>query len=64
VKVDSLWDIAPCNLVKDDRFRGACCLHCQGVDGVRTSETSVYFETTRRYLVMVSLTILLVAQTV
>jgi hypothetical protein len=26
-----LWDVAPCSLVDTDRrFRGACCLSCQG----------------------------------
>jgi hypothetical protein len=45
-----LWDIAPCSLVVDQRFRGACCLHYPGdVEAVLTSETSVYSnETIRR----------------
>jgi hypothetical protein len=46
------WDIPPCSLAEvDRRFRGAYCL--QGdliMESVHTSETSVYFETTRRYI--------------
>jgi hypothetical protein len=52
------WDIAPCSFVWGDRrFRGAYCLHHQGdelfltlMEAVRTSETSVYSESTLRYI--------------
>jgi DNA-directed RNA polymerase subunit E'/Rpb7 len=41
--------ISPCSLVEVARH--VYCLHHQGVEAVRTSETSVYFnETTRRYI--------------
>jgi hypothetical protein len=39
------WDIAPCSLGVDRHFRGANYL-----DAVRTSETSIYSETTQRYI--------------
>jgi hypothetical protein len=46
----AFWDIARCSLVVvDQNFRDAYCLHHQGDEGVRTSETSFYYnETTRR----------------
>jgi hypothetical protein len=53
----TFWDTAPCNLVEvDRRFRGAYRLHHQGitialmVEAVHTSETSVDFNDTRRYI--------------
>jgi hypothetical protein len=64
-KMRSFSDIAPCSIVGvDRRFRGAHYLHYQGCDegstlvsfitlmmeAVRTSETSVYSETTRLYI--------------
>jgi hypothetical protein len=48
------WDLAPCSLVVDRRFRDEYNLHYQGLivltmQAVRKSETSVYFyETIRR----------------
>jgi hypothetical protein len=52
MKFRDVWDVSPCNHVKvDRRFRGAYCLHHQGKEAVRTSETSVNFNvTTRRYI--------------
>jgi hypothetical protein len=50
------WDIAPCSHIEvHRRLRGANCLHHQGdnalmMEAVRTSETSVNFVTTRRYI--------------
>jgi hypothetical protein len=38
------WDVLPCKIIVDRRFRGTCCLHYQGalmVEEARTSETSV-----------------------
>jgi hypothetical protein len=52
LKMTVFWDVAPCNLVEVyRRFRGACCLHQQGVgfiivlimEAASTSETSVNF---------------------
>jgi hypothetical protein len=57
VKITVVWDIAPCSLEVDRRFRGAYCLH-QGdeksagstdlfialMETARISETSVYFK--------------------
>jgi hypothetical protein len=47
----AFWDVAPCSLGVDRRFRGAYYLHLRLYDrGSTTSETSIYFnETTRRY---------------
>jgi hypothetical protein len=54
MKIITFCDIAPRSLGVNRRFRGACCLHNQGDDRmmetVRTAETSVYYETTRRYI--------------
>jgi hypothetical protein len=52
LKMTAFWAISPCNFVEVDRhFRRAYCLHHQGDDEVRTSETSAYFhDTTRRYI--------------
>jgi hypothetical protein len=54
MKFRVVWDVAPCSLVGvDRRFGGAYCLHHQDDDlvmAIRTSETSVYSETTRRYI--------------
>jgi hypothetical protein len=55
MEIRAFWDISPCSLGVDRRFRGAYCLHRQGDEGwwlaLRTSETSVYSnETTRRYI--------------
>jgi hypothetical protein len=30
------WVVLPCKMIVDRRFRGACCLHHQGWDAVRT----------------------------
>jgi hypothetical protein len=48
----AFWDIAPCSLEVDRRFRNATCACHQGDYGDKhTTETSVYFnETTRRYI--------------
>jgi hypothetical protein len=47
----AFWDVAPCSMGEvDRRFRNAYCLKALMIEGVRTSETSVYFETTRRYI--------------
>jgi hypothetical protein len=37
------WDVLPCKIIVDRRFRGTCCLHEQGsfMEAARTSETSV-----------------------
>jgi hypothetical protein len=43
------WDVLPCKIIVDRRFRGTCCLHHQSDDlmiahmmeAARTSETSV-----------------------
>jgi len=32
MKIRAFWDVAPCSLGVDRRFRGAYCLHHQGVD--------------------------------
>jgi hypothetical protein len=54
MKITALLDVAPCSLVGvDQHFRGAYCLHQQGAlmtEAVRTSETSVYSDTTRCYI--------------
>jgi hypothetical protein len=59
MKIRASWDVAPCSLVGVERgFRGAYCLHHQGdelffalmMEAIRTSETSVYSETTRHYI--------------
>jgi len=46
------WDILPCKLIVDRRFRGSYCLHHQGssLEAVRTSETSVDNQFTRQYI--------------
>jgi hypothetical protein len=42
MKFRVLWDVLPCSQIDVDRyFRGACCLHHQGTQATRTSETSV-----------------------
>jgi hypothetical protein len=50
----AVCDIAPCSLGIYRRFRGVYCLHHEGDyhpdDEVCTSETSVYSETTWRYI--------------
>jgi hypothetical protein len=54
MKMAVFWDVAPCSLVDTDRrFRGAYCLHHQGLitlmmDAVSSSETLVnIYQTTR-----------------
>jgi hypothetical protein len=50
------WDVLPCKIIVDRRFRGTCCLHHQGVhsflmlEAARTSVTSVYNYFTRKYI--------------
>jgi hypothetical protein len=45
------WDILPCKIIVDRRFRGACCLHHQGNEAARKCETSVdIYLTTRQYI--------------
>jgi hypothetical protein len=44
-----LWDVLPCKIIVDRRFRGVCCLHHHGaasiialmMEAARTSKTSV-----------------------
>jgi hypothetical protein len=60
IKFTVFWDVASCSLVgADGRFRGEYCLHHQDdslifivlmMEAIRTSETSVYFKTTRCYI--------------
>jgi hypothetical protein len=58
MKFSVFWDIVPCSLRVDRRFRGVYCLHHQGdewssslMEEVHTSETSVYSnETIQRYI--------------
>jgi hypothetical protein len=48
------WDILPCKIIVDRRFRGAYCLHRHGwsliMEAVCTSETSVDNHFTRQYI--------------
>jgi hypothetical protein len=48
------WDVLPCKIIVDRRFRGTCCLHHQGlslmIEAARTSETSVGNYFTRQYI--------------
>jgi hypothetical protein len=48
------WDILPCKLIVDRRFRGAYCLHHHHsslmMEAVRTSETLVDNHFTRQYI--------------
>jgi hypothetical protein len=51
------WDLLPCKIIIDRRFRGTCCLHHQGwataslmMKAARTSETSVDNYFTRQYI--------------
>jgi hypothetical protein len=52
MKMTAFWDMASCSIAEIDRpFRGTYCLHNQGDEAVRTSETSVCFnETTQCYV--------------
>jgi hypothetical protein len=50
MKIRAFWDVAPCSLGEDRRFRGAYYLHHRPDDEVLTSQTSIYSETTRRYI--------------
>jgi hypothetical protein len=51
MKITAFWDIVPHSLIEVDwRFRGAYCLHRQCDDGLWTSETLVYYETTWHYI--------------
>jgi hypothetical protein len=44
------WDVLPCKIIVDRRFRGTCCLHHQDDDGGSTySETSVDNYFTRQH---------------
>jgi hypothetical protein len=51
------WDVLPCKMIVDRRFRGAYCLQPQGtgisslmMEAARTSETSVDNYFTRQYI--------------
>jgi hypothetical protein len=47
------WDVLPCKIIVDRRFRVVYCLHHQSslmMDAVRTSETSVENHFTRKYM--------------
>jgi hypothetical protein len=46
------WDVLPCKIIDDLRFRGTCCLHHQATmtEAARTSETSVDNYFTRQYI--------------
>jgi hypothetical protein len=52
------WDVPPCKIIVNGRFRGTCCLHHQGDEAViplmmeaaRTSETSFDNYFTRQYM--------------
>jgi hypothetical protein len=48
------WDVLPCKIIVDRRFRGTFCLHNQGssliMEAARTSETSVDNYFTRQYI--------------
>jgi hypothetical protein len=49
------WDVLPCKIIVDRRFRGTCCHHHHGwcsliMEAERTSETSVYNYFTRQYI--------------
>jgi hypothetical protein len=48
------WDVLPCKMIVDRRFRGTYYLHHQGssllIEAVRTSETSVDNNFTRQYI--------------
>jgi hypothetical protein len=51
MKIAVFWVVAPCSLVEFyQRFRGPCCVHHQGDEAARTSETLVnFYQTTRCY---------------
>jgi hypothetical protein len=51
MKMAVFWVVAPCSLVEVyQRFRGPCCLHHQGDEAARTSETLVnFYQSTRRH---------------
>jgi hypothetical protein len=46
------WDILPCKIIVDRRFRGTYCLHHSSLmmEAVRTSETLVDNHFTRQYI--------------
>jgi hypothetical protein len=47
------WDILPCKMIVDRRFRGTYCLHHHSslmMEAVRTSETSLNNHFTRQYI--------------
>jgi hypothetical protein len=45
-KMDVFWVVAPCSLVEVyRRFRGACCLHHQGMQSKREDEQNILLET-------------------
>jgi hypothetical protein len=48
LKMTAFWDIAPCSLGVDWRFRSADCLHHQG--DCLYSKTSVYSKTTQHLI--------------
>jgi hypothetical protein len=36
------WDVLPCRIIVDRRFRGKCCLHHQGVSEISSSQGGEY----------------------
>jgi hypothetical protein len=47
------WDVLPCKIIVDRRFRGTCCFHYQGalmIEAARTSEMSVDNYFTHQYI--------------
>jgi hypothetical protein len=36
------WDVLPCKIIVDRRFRGTCCLHHQGDESVHNYFTRQY----------------------
>jgi hypothetical protein len=44
------WDVLPCEIIVDRRFRGTCCLLIALMEAARTSETSVDNYFTRQYI--------------
>jgi hypothetical protein len=44
------WNVLPCKIIVDRRFRGACCLHHRPDDGGSTSQkTYLNFEIIHSY---------------
>jgi hypothetical protein len=50
LKIRAFWDVAPCSLVGEDRRFRVRTASIRAMKAVFTSETSVYSETTRRYI--------------